>query len=85
MKIGDRVKWTSQSQSYWTKKTGEIVAIVPAGTSPVVPEGFKCNSAAGYGLAGRNHESYLVRVDGKGNRLYWPIVRMLKPDRYRKT
>jgi len=77
MKIGDKVRWKSQSQSYCSEKTGDIVAVVPTGTTPVIPKGFRCNSSCGYGMA-RNHESYLVKVDGKGNRLYWPIVSKLK-------
>ena len=74
LKIGDRVKWKSQSRSYWTTKVGTIVAVVPPGSNPVIPEGFKGNSSTGYGLCGRKNESYLVRVDGKGNRLYWPTA-----------
>lgn len=77
MKVGDRVTWKSQSGGFTTTKTGEIVTVVPAGISPKTPVGFRCNSKFGYGMA-REHESYLVRVDGKGNRLYWPLVRHLK-------
>ena len=73
-KIGDRVKWKSQSRSYWTTKVCTIVAVVPPGSNPVIPEGFKGNSSTGYGLCGRKNESYLVKVDGKGNRLYWPTA-----------
>lgn len=78
MKIGDRVTWTSQSQAYRTTKVGEIIAIVPAGTPPgdMLPAGFKCNSSPGYGFP-RKHESYLVRVEGKGRRAYWPRVARL--------
>lgn len=65
---------------------GVIVAVVPAEVCPngrfgrkgntpdvLVPEGFRLDSD---GLA-RDHESYLVQVDGKGKNLYWPRVKQL--------
>ena len=78
MKIGDRVTWSSQSHGNTTTKVGEIIAVVPADSRPddVLPPGFKCNSSYGYGLS-RRHESYLVRVEGKGHRAYWPRVNKL--------
>lgn len=78
MKIGDRVEWTSQSASFRTTKRGEIVAVVPAETPPerCVPDGYRCGSPAGFGMS-RDHESYLVKVDGKGRGLYWPRVKHL--------
>ena len=88
MQVGDKVSWKSQSGGFETVKTGRIEAIVPAGVSAnrCIPEGFKGNSKAGYGMA-RDHESYIVRVFGKdsegkptyGSRnLYWPRVIGLK-------
>jgi hypothetical protein len=83
MKVGDRVQWTSQSLGFTTTKRGTVIAVVPAGrqASFFLPEGFKCNSSAGYGFSGygfsRKHESYLVQVDGKGKRAYWPLVKHL--------
>lgn len=79
MKIGTRVTWKSQSQAFIKKKVGVIIAVVPAGKSPhdYIPQGYRCNSSDGFGLS-RNHESYLVKVDGKGKRLYWPRVSYLK-------
>jgi len=75
MKPGDRVKWTSQSAGFTTTKRGVIVAIVPAGVMPedCVPAGYRCHGPEGFGMA-RDHESYLVKVDGKGKGLYWPRV-----------
>lgn len=79
MKVGDRVQWTSQSQSFLTTKRGEIICIVPSAVDPTecLPPGFKCNSTTGYGSP-RAQISYLVKVDGKGNRLYWPVADKLK-------
>lgn len=79
--IGDRVTWTSQSKGNSTTKHGVIVAIVPAGSDAMncIPAGFSCNSTCGYGTP-RSHHSYLVQVDGKGKRLYWPVVSLLKKD-----
>jgi len=78
MKIGDRVEWTSQSGSYRRTKNGVILAVVPAQTPPdrCVPQGYRCGSPAGFGMR-RDHESYLVKVEGKGRGLYWPRVRHL--------
>ena len=84
MDVGDKVTWKSQSGGFETTKTGMIEAIVPAGVSAnkCIPEGFKCNSKAGYGSY-RDHKSYLVRVFGEGKDgrhtyggkgLYWPRV-----------
>lgn len=79
MKIGDRVEWESQSSSFTTVKRGSIVAIVPVGAQAdkCLPAGFRCNSTSGYGLS-RDHESYLIQVDGKGRSLYWPRVKYLR-------
>ena len=79
MKIGDRVEWTSQSAGCKTTKRGLIVETVPAGTPPetCVPDGFRCGSPSGFGIR-RNHESYLIKVDGKGRGLYWPRVAHLR-------
>ena len=79
MKVGDRVEWTSQSASYRTTKRGVIVAVVTAETPPeqCIPDGYRCGSPSGFGMR-RDHDSYLVKVDGKGRGLYWPRVRHLR-------
>lgn len=73
-KKGDIVTWTSQSQGYTRTKTGKIVAVVQAGQEPLtkVPEGCSLGKPGWV----RDHESYLVQVDGK-KRLYWPLVSKL--------
>lgn len=75
--IGDTVTWTSQAGGKSKTKTGEVIAIVPKlqrmGYS--IPDGFRFN---GWDGATRSHESYLVQV-GKSKRLYWPLVKHLKP------
>jgi hypothetical protein len=78
MNVGDIVSWESQSGGFKTKKVGTIMAVVPAKSSAslFIPEGFACNSKLGYGLS-RDHESYLVKVKGKGRKLYWPLVKHL--------
>lgn len=72
-KIGDVVEWTSQSASYYIKKTGVVEAVVAAGERP-----SKLSKAPSPGAA-RDHESYLVRVKGRG--LYWPRVSHLAAPR----
>lgn len=78
MKPGDRVEWTSQSQGRSTTKRGEIIVVVPAGKQArkYAPR-YACSNIWNFGHS-RNHESYLVKVDGKGNHLYWPRVAHLK-------
>jgi len=78
MRIGDRVKWVSQSQGFCTEKKGTIIAVVPSNKNPheFIPVGFSCSSSSGFG-GSRDHESYLILVVGKGRRLYWPKVRDL--------
>ncbi len=71
MKIGDQVEWTSQAGGYTRTKRGEIVAVVPANTMPEMRK----VSRYGGGMA-RGHESYLVKVPGKGT--YWPRVPALR-------
>lgn len=79
MKVGETVGWVSQSGGFKTKKVGTIMVVVPANVNPakMIPEGYGCNSKSGYGIA-RDHESYLVKVVGKGRKLYWPMVKNLK-------
>lgn len=74
---GERVTWTSQAGGRETKKTGEIVAVVPVGKTPgsIDRERFKKFTTA------RQHESYIVDVDGE---LYWPVVSRLKAAKGRK-
>lgn len=78
--VGDRVMWESQSCSYTTAKTGAVVVVVPADWNPsklCENAGYRPNTKTGFGCS-RDHRSYLIKVDGKGDRLYWPRVRHLK-------
>ena len=79
MKKGDRVTWTSQSRGSRTVKFGRIVAVVPPKMPAwrFAPAGFRSGSPLGFGMV-RNHETYLIKVDGKGRGLYWPRVTHLK-------
>ena len=78
-KVDDCVEWTSQSAGYTTIKRGKIVAVVPEKGNALqfVPEGFGCRNRYGFGMP-RSHESYLIKVKGKGRKLYWPHVSGLK-------
>jgi hypothetical protein len=74
-KVGDEVKWTSQSGGFRKEKLGKVVAVVPAAQKPqdFIPEGFN------FGNDGRPrpHESYLIQI-GKRRKLYWPRVEYLQ-------
>lgn len=87
MKIGDRVKWSSQAGSYTKEKIGTVVGVVPAG-EVVNPVGMRkhfadyhptCHELMFDGYSKRDHESYLVLVErGKAKaKLYWPLVKYL--------
>lgn len=69
-KVGDHVEWESQSGGYYAVKRGTVVVVVPAGTNPGEMSKNRNPGAA------RDHESYLVRVRGRG--LYWPRVANLR-------
>lgn len=64
--IGQTVTWTSSN----LKKTGEIVAVVPAGERPKNDFTPKVDVSGGH----RDHISYVVRANGKH---YWPRVSLL--------
>jgi hypothetical protein len=70
---GDMVRWTSSSQGYTKEKLSVIVHVVAAGEG--VPSYFKRGAKAHPGLP-RDHESYIVKVKGKGH--YWPRVSLLQ-------
>jgi hypothetical protein len=84
MKIGDKVTWTSQAGGYEKRKTGQVIAIVPARKCArfvARDNGYDWPEVSDFGFT-RNHESYLVLVGvmpGLGrSRLYWPRVSALK-------
>ena len=68
-KVGDRVRWTSQAGGYTRAKVGVVERIVPANGQA----GLK-----GTQFSRRDHDSYIVRVKGRG--LYWPLVSKLELD-----
>lgn len=68
-KVGDRVRWTSQAGGYTRAKVGVVERIVP----PKGQAGLKVTQ-----FCQRDHESYIVRVNGRG--LYWPLVSKLELD-----
>ena len=76
--LGDNVRWPSQARASVTRKSGKVVAVVPAGDDVKAPflSLFSSNAkrdslleiSAKYevmfdGGLPRKHESYLVRVD----------------------
>ena len=94
MNLGDKVEWTSQAGGRTKKKTGVIVAIVPARNrhrlTQCIPglnmsqvySKYNTGPIDGGGLS-RNHESYLVEVktgktEAAKKSLYWPRVSGLK-------
>ncbi len=72
--VGNRVTWSSQAGGYVRRKTGYIIENVPPYQSPI-------QRIRGQGKP-RDHESYIVRVDGKTEKahpkFYWPVVSVLK-------
>lgn len=64
--IGETVTWTSSN----LEKTGEIVAVVPAGQHPSTDLTPKVKEPG----APRDHDSYVVKANGKH---YWPRVTLL--------
>lgn len=69
--VGDSVTWTSQSGGYTVEKTGQVEQVVPAGGKPDRERFASLYTGAGVGIT-RDHESYVVRVKGRG--VYWPRV-----------
>jgi len=67
MKVGDKVKWSSQAQGKWKTKEGVVTRIVPTGKLANLKPSNTCLP--------RDHESYVVKV---GKKLYWPRVAALK-------
>lgn len=75
--VGQKVKWVTSG----TLKIGEVIAIVPAGSSPA-SVGFP---KAGGGGMPRKHESYVIRGQivsyGKilpRKSVYWPMVSVIE-------
>ncbi len=86
-KIGDRVRWSSQSSGSKTTKEGEVVAVVPhLRELGDVQDQYLCsrpsNNITPVELSGlpRKGESYLVlvRIGNRKPRLYWPRVKGLE-------
>lgn len=73
-KVGDKVKWTSQSQGYKSEKHGVVAAIIPAGKT-VLSDAYTVRMPG----QPRGHISYVIRVK---NKHYWPLVSKLLPDTY---
>lgn len=65
-RVGQTVTWTSSN----LEKTGEIVAVVPAGQHPSTDLTPKVKEPG----APRDHDSYVVKANGKH---YWPRVSLL--------
>jgi hypothetical protein len=80
-KTGDNVSWSSQANGSPKIKTGEVVFVLPARSTPYrfvneLKSKFNCAAVDARTLS-RDHESYLVAVPArkKGKpRLYWPRV-----------
>lgn len=57
--VGDTVIWESQAQGSWTRKTGKVIAVVPAGESAFgwIPKAAK-----------KSHIKFEVDIYPKGDR-----------------
>lgn len=73
--LGASVKWTSQAGGYTVEKQGVVEEVVPAGGYPDRDRFPSLYKQSGVGLK-RDHESYVVRVKGRG--VYWPRVTHLQ-------
>jgi hypothetical protein len=69
-KVGDRVEWTSQAAGVTRTKVGVVEHVVAPREDPGP---MSKNRVPGMP---RDHESYLVRVKGRG--CYWPRVKALR-------
>lgn len=69
LKVGDTVEWTSQAGGNSRTKRGVVVAVVAAGARPNRSKFPALHRWGGCGLP-RSHQSYVVKVDGRG--VYWP-------------
>ena len=89
MKVGDKVRWTSQSAGSTTTKEGVVFAVVPKFKYLTDIEAVDMaqhnlgpvRSALTYYICNRSHESYLVSVPSNGKakpKLYWPDANRLE-------
>lgn len=79
-KIGDKVKWSSQSQGFRREKQGEVVEVVAAGQRPNRERFDMLYRGSGCGW-GRKRESYVVNIGHPAHapKYYWPIESLLTP------
>lgn len=90
--VGDRVKWSSQSQGSRKEKVGDVVAVLAPGDSASIfsddlTKAHNAKPLVDPGLP-RKIESYIVLVphSGKGKgQLYWPVPSVLEKARSKKT
>lgn len=75
--LNDVVRWTSQASGFSKKKEGAVSHVLPPGKTPQdfgVP-----SSGKGWGLIGRKHVSYVVKVQrAKSIEYFWPVVSKLE-------
>ena len=76
-KIGDRVEWSSQAGDFWSIKIGTVVEVVNENFRPNRERFPDLYKNAGCGMY-RNYKSYVIKINGKGNKHYWPIASKLK-------
>lgn len=87
-KVGDQVKWESQSQGIVRMKRGVIAAVIPRGGDAMAyyKKCAKETDRPKLRDGERDHQSYLVRVPPPPNRgkldvIYWPLVAYLTVDK----
>lgn len=80
LKVGDKVEWTSSHN----RKTGEVIAVVPAGEKSG-KHGYNPNGCQASKSMSRDRESYIVGVrrpypdnDKFYAKNFWPVISLLK-------
>ena len=75
--LNDVVRWTSQGSGASKDKEGPISHVLPPGKTPA--HLGLASSGKGWGLLGRKHVSYVVKVQrAKSVEYFWPVVSRLK-------
>jgi hypothetical protein len=77
-KLGDKVKWSSQSQGFRRDKQGVVVQVVGILERPNHEQFQTLYRGCGCGY-GRTHESYVVNTaqPNRAPKYYWPVASLL--------
>lgn len=82
MKVGQKVRWTSQSCGSWVEKRGEVIAEIPAGDSAMshVPDTAKKSHIKFSDVSTKDRVLVAVPAgnDGKITHYYCPLKTMFR-------